>query len=497
MLPGKPAELLPDLQELHFLDPQVRDAVGSGKRHEGVLMASETAAASLNDLAVAWVAQGKTDEGLQLLRQALRIDPASRWVFHNLTTLLLGLRRLRGDELTAIQQHLLSRLTEERWTRAYGRLLLLPHFLNLAFVSGRCNLQCRMCLGGSGDPAGRKFSYMSVEDFRKLLEAAPSIQSLVLSSGNSEPLLHPEFEQIVDIAKEHGIVFDIFTNGLPLSARVCRKMVTSKAVHMVNFSIDAATEETYRRIRGAEFDRVIKKLEMLREMKAEANAEVPLLSLSFVAMADNIAELPDFVDLAARFNARRVYVEDLIGWEGADGPNRPATENPGCADFVAEAGRRAAAAGIPLKMPERLRREPVTRPADEVSTPIAPPVDDQPGQPTRPTPTLHRCGWINGVWVEQDGRLDPCCMVHGVADLGTVRDGSLLTNEKYIRVKSLLYEGRVFPQCAGQRMCQYVQQQEAAGIPLRFISEQDLGRLAPAKESSPPAEPEPSALAAR
>jgi hypothetical protein len=52
-----------------------------------------------------------------------------------------------------------------------------------------------------------------------------------------------------------------------------------------------------------------------------------------------------------------------------------------------------------------------------------------------------------------------------------------MRNDKYARVKARLLSGKVFRQCADQRNCAYVQQQKAAGRPLRFIEREDLGEL--------------------
>ncbi|HVP10263.1 MAG TPA: radical SAM protein, partial [Phycisphaerae bacterium] len=450
---------------------EVRAAIAGNQIGRAQGIAAQRAVAALSDLAVAQLAAGRLEDAITQMEQVLRFQPASQHAFHNFAAILLAHGLLRGTALENLQNHLARCWNSQRWARDYQNVLCAPRFLNLEFVSGKCNLRCRMCVGGHGKSAPGQLEYMSCEEFDRMLAAVPTVSGLTLSSGDSEPLLHPQFEQIIEVAERHHVFLNVYTNGHPLNARKARKIVQSGVVSMVNFSLDAATPETYRRIRGEDFNRVIQKIEMLCSMIKEAGAEQPLVSFSFVAMADNIAELPAFVGLAHRLGAGRVYVEQLIGWNEADSVNRPATDHPQCSELVREATECAAQLGVRLELPGRLRvgREPETASPAPTSAALE--------SAARSTRLMHHCGWLNGVWVQRDGRFDPCCLIHGVADLGNVKDGPILKNRKYAGVKGLLLDGSVFAECADQRACQFVQQQKAAGIPLRVIPKEQLDGL--------------------
>jgi len=244
----------------------------------------------------------------------------------------------------------------------YVELTYMPICLNVLFVWGKCNLRCRMCTGTHAANYPNQFGYLTAEDFRRTLQAAPSAKGVTLSAGDSDPFLHPEIESIIAVAREHGVHFDLFTNGHALTAPVCRKLIESGVCGMINFSIDAATPETYKRIRGADFKRVIGRIEMLQAMKKELGQKNPWLSMSLVAMADNIQELPEYVRLAQRLGAGRVYVEDLNGWNGRGSENKPAIDNPDWPAFIREAksaaaqrnaAQRSAICGFPWKTGEK------------------------------------------------------------------------------------------------------------------------------------------------
>ncbi len=229
------------------------------------------AVVALSDLGSVIGMYKDADQAIGALQQAMRLAPTHVVPFHNIAALLLKAGQLRGDNLNQLINHLQSVGKTTDWARNYLPLCWMPTFLNLEFVEGKCNLKCRMCIGTNAASHPNKFRSMSVDDFRHTLEASPTISGITLSSSDSDPLLHSQFLEIVDVAKEYNVVLDLFTNGLPMSERTARHIVESQAVNMVNFSIDAATDETYTRIRGGNFERLNKNMQMLVDLKNKLN----------------------------------------------------------------------------------------------------------------------------------------------------------------------------------------------------------------------------------
>ena len=434
--------------------------VSQGDLNGALAVARQQAAMALADLGAVLAIGGARDESANLLRQAFRLHAGDANVFHNTVTALQAAGRLKGEVLQKMLEMLITP-NRPAWLEDYRDLLLLPRFLNLEFVSGKCNLKCRMCTGTNSPKHPNKLTFLPAAELEQMLAAAPSISGVTLSSGDSDPLLHPELEAVIEVARRHEIVMDFFTNGLALNERRIRLIVQAGVVGMFNFSIDAATPETYQRIRGGDWARVLANMEMFQAVKKELGLDKPMLSLSFVAMADNIAELPAFVDLALRLGAGRVFVEDLAGWDGQASENRLARENPRCMAYAAEAKRRAAAGQLALQLPEGLMTQGSGAQAKVLeSTDV----------------TVPFCTWLQGVWVDADGAMSPCCMMHGTkeVDMGNIHEGPLLANEKYVRFKSLLCAGKVLPGCHPHLMCKYVQNQKLRGIPLRVIQPGEL-----------------------
>lgn len=476
----------PNFGELQILNDAVRAQLAGEQLEAAQTLATRWHAAALTDMGTLALAQGKYDDALAKYQTALNSDAQNQPAFQNLVAALMSRNQFRGENFASLVRFLRHHEGKQAWTSEYQRLRYLPTFLNVEFVHGKCNLHCRMCVGRNHPEHPNQLTVLSVDKFRQMLDAATTVSGLTLSSGDSEPFLHPQIEQIIEIARERNVKLDFYTNGHPLTEKKARVVVASQTVQMVNFSIDAVNAETYQRIRRDRLDRVLNNVGTLIRLRNELGGQLPIISFSFVAMKDNIAELPAFVELAAKCTARRVLVEDLIGWGQGEGGNELATDHPQCFEFVEQAKRIARQTGVSLQLPERLLESPTGKAADTIAQ-IAMNLDMPGGVETGVEPVVEEkaklrcCGWLNGVWVNENGSLDPCCLVHDVADMGNIDDGPLHENDKYAKVKALLETGKVFDKCVGQRQCQYVQQQESAGNTLEVITDEELGELAPGR----------------
>jgi MoaA/NifB/PqqE/SkfB family radical SAM enzyme len=123
---------------------------------------------------------------------------------------------------------------------------------------------------------------------------------------------------------------------------------------MVAVSLDGARAETYARVRpGGDFHRVIQQIAALCSRKRSLGLERPEVVLLFLKMRPNLAELPEFLRLAASLGVDRVNAPNL------DFIPVPAMEplslwSPGPPDPKIEAlQREAEAEAEALKMPFR------------------------------------------------------------------------------------------------------------------------------------------------
>ncbi len=80
----------------------------------------------------------------------------------------------------------------------------------------------------------------------------------------------------------------------------------------VEISVDAATPATYQKLRGWDFNQLLKNLTFISELKA--TGKIKYLQFIFVVQKDNYRELADFVRLSKRFKVDRVQFLRLNNW---------------------------------------------------------------------------------------------------------------------------------------------------------------------------------------
>lgn len=178
-------------------------------------------------------------------------------------------------------------------------------------TSAKCNLKCVMCPRVKPDWDLDGFIHEAI--LRKIEPFLPCAQHLQLH-GLGEPLLSPAFWQILELIRENGIVFsEVNSNGLLLDDDRIQRLVDSD-LSLINISLDAATPETYRRIRGGDFTRAVENIRWLRRRRDDGGRRRPLIVINMTLMVENIRELPAFVELACDLG-----VDGVQAWHLAQG----------------------------------------------------------------------------------------------------------------------------------------------------------------------------------
>lgn len=188
-----------------------------------------------------------------------------------------------------------------------------------------------MCHFAFDDVFYRPAEYMKPEVFEQLAEQAlPNAHTLILSAGN-EPLTSPWFADILRIAARYQVPDLLFiTNATRLTPKIAEAIIDS-GVTQVQISIDGSTKETYESIRrGADFDKLVKNIRFLTNLRRKHGGKLPRLQFNIVLMKSNLEELDGFVDLAEELEvdwiaARHLLVMSGLGMESEtlyDDPER-------------------------------------------------------------------------------------------------------------------------------------------------------------------------------
>jgi MoaA/NifB/PqqE/SkfB family radical SAM enzyme len=175
-----------------------------------------------------------------------------------------------------------------------------------AEVTTHCNLQCVMCL--------RPFFITSPKHLHpdvtsKLSPLFPSAIRLI-PFGGGEPLVFPQFTDIVKEAKHCQMQVTFNTNGLLLNEKVGQTFV-SIGVDMITFSIDGVKEDTYEAIRkGSNYSKVMNNLDSLVRLKKEYGSHL-MIAIAFVPMVDNFREIPELFYLASKLGINQLFFETM------------------------------------------------------------------------------------------------------------------------------------------------------------------------------------------
>ena len=109
---------------------------------------------------------------------------------------------------------------------------------------------------------------MSLEDFNKILDQFPDLKWIGVT-GIGQSFLNPDFMPILKACKDKDIYVEIFDNFRFLDYEKAKQMV-KWSLDKIYVSLDAATKETYDKIRvNSDWDVVIKNVKDFDRAKKE------------------------------------------------------------------------------------------------------------------------------------------------------------------------------------------------------------------------------------
>jgi pyruvate-formate lyase-activating enzyme len=176
-----------------------------------------------------------------------------------------------------------------------------PELISLEIAS-ICNLSCIHCPPHLKEFKNevRKFGIMDIHLFKKLMDEIDLYgkRSIALHK-DGEPLLHPKVIEILKRVKtnvNHTVY--ITTNAHPLKENISKAILENK-IDVMNFSIGAASEKFYQKVRGKNFNRVIDNVKYFLDLRKISDWKpkvlVQIIRLpQFPEMEDEIKEFKKF-----------------------------------------------------------------------------------------------------------------------------------------------------------------------------------------------------------
>src|SRR5438270_7731716 len=149
--------------------------------------------------------------------------------------------------------------------------------------NNKCNLRCRMC--GFSDPRAATLAKYDLPRWaydRIANELFPRANYVCLSIL-TEPFMTGDFPERLAALRTYGVPFsDVITNGTLMSEESIAMILDSGLTRLI-VSIDGGTKNVFESVRvGANFERVIANVLLLRRRRHERNAVLPRLRINHV-----------------------------------------------------------------------------------------------------------------------------------------------------------------------------------------------------------------------
>jgi pyruvate-formate lyase-activating enzyme len=187
-----------------------------------------------------------------------------------------------------------------------------PKVLNLAYDRS-CNLACPSCRLAPirhmpGTEWHRQIKAFQDGPVRRLLRTADR----AFLAGMGDPFGSPLYWELLTTLRPEDapcLKWHFQTNGHGFTEENYQAILTHPQIDSVQFSLDAATEATYRVNRGAGWRHVMQNLEFVARLRKAGRLN--RLSISMVVQENNYREIPAFVALGERMGADMVQLNPL------------------------------------------------------------------------------------------------------------------------------------------------------------------------------------------
>jgi MoaA/NifB/PqqE/SkfB family radical SAM enzyme len=191
------------------------------------------------------------------------------------------------------------------WDRRYPLITRLlsfispyPRFLEIE-VTTRCNLRCTLCEHTYWNEPARD---MSLQEFKSIIDQFPHLQWIGLT-GIGESFLNKDFLSMLAYVKSKNIFVELYDTFYFIDAATAKKLI-EMGIDRMFVSFDAATKETYEKIRvHSNFDQVVDNIRGLLKLKRQLKAHFPEIHFHYIITKDNAGEMLRYLELVRSLKA--------------------------------------------------------------------------------------------------------------------------------------------------------------------------------------------------
>jgi MoaA/NifB/PqqE/SkfB family radical SAM enzyme len=175
-------------------------------------------------------------------------------------------------------------------------------------VTTACNAACVYCPRTvyKGSWQDRHFS---LEMFKKLEPAFARTRHVHLQ-GWGEPLLHPDFFEMIAVAKASGCKVGTTTNGMLLDREKTNRLIES-GVDVIAFSLAGTGENNDLIRKGTNLKRVLEAIRRLQWQKKEKGSSTPVIHIAYMLFRTSMGDLERLPSLLEGLGVGQVMVSTL------------------------------------------------------------------------------------------------------------------------------------------------------------------------------------------
>ena len=183
-------------------------------------------------------------------------------------------------------------------------------YIILFEMDGSCNIMCSSCRDNIIIEESEFYECLCNKIIDKYLDCSERI----IFTGNGEALASKYGKRILQSEKcmkrQH---ISILTNGFAFNNYNWNKYFSSYQFVDVSVSIDAASEETYLKLRRKSNWNILNdNLQFIKKLKSER--KIGFFQINFVVQKSNVHEMDDFVRMGKKYNVDRVLFNWLENW---------------------------------------------------------------------------------------------------------------------------------------------------------------------------------------
>jgi len=167
-----------------------------------------------------------------------------------------------------------------------------PSYIEIE-VTTRCNMRCIMCEHTYWNEPNRD---MSFEEFKSIVDQFPKLKWIGLT-GIGESFINKDFMKMLRYVKSKNIFVELYDTFYFIDEKTARELI-EMGIDKIFISLDAATKETYEKIRaGSNFELVINNLRNFFKLREKMKAYFPQIAFHYIVNKLNLKEIPQYLDL--------------------------------------------------------------------------------------------------------------------------------------------------------------------------------------------------------